>query len=487
MTSRRKYLSFILLAPLVLSGCHLRESSPPAGSPAPPPLPSPVLDPALALDLEGAEPGSWHTVLVDLSEQADLKALSLEMRTEGLTVEERSARVRQELRRVAETRAEAFEPFLLGLLEEGELDWYRGVAIVNRVVVIATAQGIRRIARRPEVARVWAGRRVLEEAGREAEEDQPVEGDAWALEAMGLDLLHAEGLDGRGVRVGILDSGVSEEHAALAGARDLEVPSWYDPYANRPEPYDSRGHGTQILATALGRPVRGRRISAAPGALWVAALANPRNTYDTVTLTLAADWMLFEARPRIILNAWGHGPGECYEEDRAIIEAWRAAEILPVFPAGNGGPDAGTGEAPATLTGFLPAGGPLLSVGAVGEDLRPLPESSRGPRLCGEGVFPLLAAPGSALPVPAWGTRDGLTTASGTSLSVGWIGGGAAVLLQAHPELGVAELEAALLHGARDLAPAGPDSATGHGLARIDRSLAWIRERIEKGEALVSP
>jgi bacillopeptidase F len=425
---------------------------------------------------------------VDLREQADLPALSRSLRAEGLAVAERSARVREALLRVAGSRAGAFEPFLLGLLDEGELDWFRGVAIVNRVVVIASADGIRRIAARPEVARVWPGRRVLEEAGQgEAGGGAPPTGDAWALEAMGLSGLHEAGLDGRGVRIGILDSGVSAEHAALSGARDPAAPSWYDPHGHRPEPYDSRGHGTQILSAALGRPVRGRRIGAAPGALWVAALSNPRNTYDSVSLTLAADWMLFEARPRIILNAWGHGPGECYEEDRRIIEAWRAAEILPVFPAGNGGPGPGTGEAPATLTGFLPSGGPVLSVGALGEDLLPLPESARGPRGCGDGVFPLLAAPGARLPVPARGTRDGLTDASGTSIAVGWLGGGAAVLLQAHPELGVAELEAALLRGALDLPPEGPDGVTGHGLARIDRSLAWIRARLESGEPLTAP
>jgi bacillopeptidase F len=444
-------------------------SSPSAASPVP------VLDPVLAERLDGAPAESLHTVLVDLGEQVDLRGLCASMARQELAVPERARRVREALREVAERRETSFEPFLLDLLEEELLDWYRGVAIVNRVVVIARPEAIRRIAGHPEVARVWPGLRVREEAGRSGERSpSDPGGDAWALEAMGIPSLHARGLDGSGVRIGILDSGVSAEHLALAGARDEQVPSWFDPYRHRPEPYDSRGHGTRILSAALGRPVRGHAIGAAPGARWVAALANPENTYDSVTLTLAADWMLFEARPRIILNAWGHPPGSCYEEDRPLIDAWRAAEILPVFPAGNGGPDPGTGESPGTLTGLLPDGGPALSVGALDESLRPIPQSARGPRPCGEGVFPLLAAPGWKLPVPARGSREGLELASGTSLAVGWVGGAAALLLQARPDLGVLELEAALIEGARDLPPAGPDPATGHGLVRVDRSLAWL-------------
>jgi bacillopeptidase F len=241
-----------------------------------------------------------------------------------------------------------------------------------------------------------------------------------------------------------------------------------------------------VLASAVGAPVGGRAVGAAPGARWAAALSNPDNGYNSVLMALAADWMLFEARPDVLLGAWGHGRGSCDDRDRWLIEAFRAAGTTPVFAAGNDGPTPSSGQAPATLAGLFPDGRGPLSIGAVDRNDRVIPESARGPRPCGgPPIFPELAAPGWLLPVPDAGRPEDLTLGSGTSIAVGWAGGVIALVLQAAPEMPVEVVERVVRTSARDLPPEGPDDASGHGMidprAAVEAAREWsARERARR-------
>ena len=114
-------------------------------------------------------------------------------------------------------------------------------------------------------------------------------------------------------------------------------------------------------------------------------------------MSLAADWILRVARPDVLVNAWSHDEGPCSEFDLPFINAWKLAEIFVVFPAGNAGPEPGSGEAPAQLTGCYPDHGPVFSVAGVTAELTPHIESSRGPSRCGSETFPTVAAPGADL------------------------------------------------------------------------------------------
>ena len=77
------------------------------------------------------------------------------------------------------------------------------------------------------------------------EDEDPDAGVAWNLEMLGADAAWAAGLDGNGVRIGVVDSGLYAEHIALAGA--WIIPGW--DYVNDKDTTDDEvGHGTFVTA-----------------------------------------------------------------------------------------------------------------------------------------------------------------------------------------------------------------------------------------------
>ncbi len=122
----------------------------------------------------------------------------------------------------------------------------------------------------------------------------------------------------------------------------------------------------------------------------------------------------------------------------------------------------------------------VITVGALGADGTAAPFSARGPVVWddpdGGGppagtvlTKPDLAAPGVAV-VSSVG--DGYLAYSGTSVAAPAVSGAAALLLQAAPALPPDRVAALLRSGAVDIAPAGPDGATGHGVLDIPRTLS---------------
>jgi subtilisin family serine protease len=203
-------------------------------------------------------------------------------------------------------------------------------------------------------------------------------------------------------------------------------------------------------------------------------LGNWKNFYSRARMTLAADWALRVARPDVLINAWSHGEGPCNDFDKPFIDAWKASGIFVVFPAGNGGPAPASGESPAQLGGIFPDGGAVFSVAALTAAGGTHGTSSRGPSLCGSRAFPMIAAPGTDLPVATPAAPDAYGRGDGTSLSAGLAGGAAALLLQAAPETEPEVLERILVASTRDVPPSGHDDATGAGAIDLAAALALL-------------
>ena len=84
----------------------------------------------------------------------------------------------------------------------------------------------------------------------------------WGLAVTGAPAVWRDyGLDGRGVRVGSIDTGVDADHPDLAG----KVVAWRDFVDGRPEPYDDHGHGTHTIGTMVGGAAAGRPSGWPPG------------------------------------------------------------------------------------------------------------------------------------------------------------------------------------------------------------------------------
>lgn len=488
-------LAVALLVTVTIS-CSSRGVSnrPPAGASTAFPLQPPPsengdakFEAGLRDRLAAAAPTKRFVVLVELTEQLDLEAWTRILRERGLRKSDRRREVIAALEAVASRQQASLRSFLDERIGAGSLDYARAVAIRNRLVVEGSASGILEIAQRSEVGAIladWTSERRAVGRGEEATpagKPLPSRFTSWAIDAIGARSLWSEGLDGRGVVVASIDSGVFEAHEQLRGRRLPGERGWFDPIEGSEQAKDSHGHGTSVLSQAVGGNPDGKVVGVAPGAAWASALANWRNFYTRSRMTLAADWVLRAARPDVVVNAWSHDEGPCTRFDLPFVDAWKAAEIFVVFPAGNAGPGPSSGESPAQLAGVLPGGVPVFSVAGLEPGLRVHRDSSRGPSRCGSPAFPTLAAPGADLPFAFPGSPSNYGAGHGTSLAAGLVGGAAALLLQADPELSPSELEVLLVETSRDILPPGRDDATGSGMIDLPAALALLRERRHSG------
>jgi len=275
-------------------------------------------------------------------------------------------------------------------------------------------------------------------------------------------------LSGAGVVVANIDSGVDGFHPALMkqyrgynpNGPAQHIGNWYvvtgEPYVY---PGDGLGHGTHTMGIMVGDDGLGRRTGVAPKARWIAvkAFTNQGYTYES-WLHAAFEWILAPAgnpalAPDIVNNSWGTDVGSD-ARFRGDVESLRAAGILPVFSAGNKGPDKETIGAPASYP-------EALAVGAVDETKLPTSFSSRGPSSWGE-VKPELSAPGvnilSTYPGGGYAKMDG------TSMAAPHVSGVAALLLEANPTLTVDQLEQILLQTTEPLSTTIPNNVSGYGL-----------------------
>lgn len=317
-------------------------------------------------------------------------------------------------------------------------------------------------------------------------------------------------VDGSGIVIGIIDTGVDLGHPALKTkyrGYDPTRPNspdhrynWYDPYRGQSMPQDWHGHGTHVAGIALGSdPGRNNFIGVAPGARWIAArgfndlLKEP--TANTINLLACMQFMLQPTpnpdgtgrpdpgkAPDIIINSWNSAP-VCIPIFQIAIQNWRNAEILPVFSAGNSGPDPGTIGMPANYES-------TFTVGATNKNNDLASFSSRGPGACGPFWKPNLCAPGvnirSALSEVPVNNHDlpsrarGYRTASGTSMAAPHVAGVAALLKSADPALKTADLEKILTSTADPLTnnqyPFSPNYGFGYGLINAYAALDSVTD-----------
>lgn len=343
---------------------------------------------------------------------------------------------------------------------------------LDAVSVEATAEQRRRIAALPYV-------RAIQPVARARRVHPPVTtapprtadpaeyGVAWEqLDLMGVPEVHDCGLDGTGVLVGVLDTGFVLEHAALAG---VDVVDAYDFVNDDPvvsiEPGDPNGqhaHGSWVRAFLAGYDPM-NYVGAAPGVSVL--LAKTEDVSQEVPIE--EDWFVaglewIEAAGADIATAslgyfdW-YAP-EDFDGATAVTSQAAAVAVengLILFVAmGNRGPAPGTIIAPADTDG-------VISVGATKLDGTIAPFSSRGPTADGR-TKPDVVAPGADVFTIDLATTDQYQTGSGTSFATPLAAGVGALLKQAYPNLGPAEMRALLTSTASQAN--APDDDYGWGL-----------------------
>jgi serine protease AprX len=268
----------------------------------------------------------------------------------------------------------------------------------------------------------------------------------------------AQGYNGAGVGIAIIDSGVSASpdfgsrlvHVSLPG----QTTSTDDAY----------GHGSMVAGVAAGQSASGVYRGIAPGAtIYALKVAKDENGVRSSDIISALDWVTLHKNSHnvrvIVLSISEVGPSSYHGSllDAAVEHAWRNG-IVVVTAAGNLG---------AGSQFFAPANDPfVLSVGSLQPDgvtasdftsFGTTPDGYSRPDIYAPGrhiasTLPVGSVLASQAPL-ANILSPGYARASGTSLAAPQVAGAAAILLQQRPNLTPNQVKWLLMQSARSTAP----------------------------------
>lgn len=273
----------------------------------------------------------------------------------------------------------------------------------------------------------------------------------------------AAGLDGTGVKVAVLDTGIDSTHPDLAG----KVAAQSNFTEGEEDDLDHVGHGTHVASTIAGTGAgsNGRYKGVAPG-------ANLLDGKVCVEFGCAESWILAgmqwaaESGARVVNMSLGGGDTpEIDPIEQAVNDLTARYGTLFVIAAGNSG---FLGDYSLSSPASADA---ALAVGAVDKSDVLAVFSSRGPRIGDAGVKPEITAPG--VQITAARGKDGqigepgqlYATASGTSMATPHVAGSAAILTQQHPTWTADQRKAALTGSAN---PNASDGVFAQGAGRVD-------------------
>lgn len=328
----------------------------------------------------------------------------------------------------------------------------RTYRLIPATALRTTPEGVRALAEDPAVERIWL--------------------DEWVHTCLDVSvpLIRAPyvweaGYRGRGIRVGVVDTGIDREHPDFAG-RVLAGKSFVGG-----DFQDDNGHGTHVagILAGSGAASGGRYEGVAPEALlYVAKVLRADGSGLMSHVMAGVEWAVDQGAQVINLSLGGIGPCNGTDALSELCDAAVEQGVVVCVAAGNAGPGAATVGPPGCAR-------QVITVGASTDRDEAAGFSSRGPTLDGR-VKPDLVFPGVGIvSCRARGTSMGTpvgehyTTASGTSMATPHASGTAALLLEAAPSLTPAQVKALLQQTAVNL---GLDPNT-QGSGRADAFAAY--------------
>ncbi|MGQ9567566.1 MAG: S8 family peptidase [Anaerolineae bacterium] len=328
----------------------------------------------------------------------------------------------------------------------------RTYRLIPATALQTTPEGVRALAEDPAVERIWL--------------------DEWVHTCLDVSvpLIRAPyvweaGYRGRGIRVGVVDTGIDREHPDFAG-RILAGKSFVGG-----DFQDDNGHGTHVagILAGSGAASGGRYEGVAPEALlYVAKVLRADGSGLMSHVMAGVEWAVDQGAQVINLSLGGIGPCNGTDALSELCDAAVEQGVVVCVAAGNAGPGAATVGPPGCAR-------QVITVGASTDRDEVASFSSRGPTLDGR-VKPDVVFPGVGIvSCRARGTSMGTpvgehyTTASGTSMATPHASGTAALLLEAAPSLTPAQVKALLQQTAVNL---GLDPNT-QGSGRADAFAAY--------------
>ncbi|MCC6908440.1 MAG: S8 family serine peptidase [Phycisphaerales bacterium] len=401
---------------------------------------------------------------------------------------------RQAMRDLLKPLAEASQADLLADLNRaqatGAVERIRPLWIHNVIGVRATPEVIAQIAQRPDVAYVHYDRPM----GVEVLPFEPGSGNTISEIECGVDLMGAPlvwnelGFTGRGVVVGVIDTGACLTHP------DLRNQVWTNPgevanngidddgngfiddingwnfESNNNNVGDTFGHGTHVTGTVCGDGANGTQTGMAPDASFMTlkfwnSFSGEQSVWDSIQYGVDNGAHVLTAS-----LGWPHSTLPDRPTWRTVCENAMAAGVAVVFAAGNEGnccPPVDSVRTP----GDVPD---MITIGATDCNDSLASFSSQGP-VSWTGIQPWNDwpyPPGKIKPTvsaPGVNTKStssncsGYEIYSGTSMATPHVAGTIALMLEANPSLDHFAIKDLLEATALDLGDPGKDNRFGSG------------------------
>lgn len=294
-----------------------------------------------------------------------------------------------------------------------------------------------------------------------------------------------ECLTGKGVTIGIIDTGVDYTHPDLGGCfgEGCKVIGGYDFINNDGDPMDDQFHGTHVASIAAGN---GILKGVAPDAEIIAykvchSEGCPEDKIINsieMSMDLNNNGIPMENEEDYIdiISLSLGGPGDPSDPMSTAIDNVVNAGVVAVIAAGNSGPGSESIDSPGTSR-------KAITVGAVDKNNTLATFSSRGPVIWEEDgiekiiIKPDIVAPGVDICAAKWDDGyvwgiecldDKHVFLSGTSMSTPHVSGAVALLKQKHPDWSPDEIKESIKATADNIGPLYTSSQQGRGLINLN-------------------
>ncbi|MFE7708075.1 S8 family serine peptidase [Streptomyces sp. NPDC057486] len=256
----------------------------------------------------------------------------------------------------------------------------------------------------------------------------------------------AEGYDGKGTKVAVLDTGIDPTHPDVKD-RILESKS----FVPGEEVLDKHGHGTHVASTIAGSGAASDGVNkgVAPGAdLIIGKVLGNGGSGEDSGIIAAMEWAKAEGADVVSMSLGSSIPDDGTDPMSQAVDTLSAdGGPLFVIAAGNAY-GAGTIGSPGSAE-------KALTVAAVDKQDKRASFSSMGPLVRSYGLKPDLSAPGVAINAAASQAVPGVSgmyrSMQGTSMATPHVAGAAAILKQRHPDWSGQRIKDALMSSSKKL------------------------------------
>lgn len=272
---------------------------------------------------------------------------------------------------------------------------------------------------------------------------------SWGYGTVDAQMASDNGYTGKGVKIAILDTGISA-HSELNIAGGVSEVGYTQSYA------DDNGHGT-FVAGVIGAQSNGKGlVGEAPDAqIYAVKILDSQGNGSTEDLAKGIDWAIQNHMDIVNMSI-------AFPEDSPAVEQVLASAdqngILLIAAAGN----KGTADAATDTVQYPAKSSHVIAVAAIDDNLQRADFSSSGTEI-------ELTAPG--VDIVSTSSNGKYELRSGTSVAAPFVTGMAAILKQAYPDSTNTQIRQALDQGSIDLGATGKDNLYGNGMISFQHLL----------------